>query len=166
MKSFGFTLVLTILLLFIGLFRSNAENTPHDKSEHKEVNKMQADPIEVNLKHIASETLKQIFEFSVKNNSNTGFFFCKYHTPFEGIRNDIFELKNETGDILEYLGEMVKRCPPEKKDFMQVEPGQIKKVEFFIDNQYELKPGQFTIKFRGGGISGLPDSQPHSFVIR
>lgn len=92
--------------------------------------------------------------------------FCTYHTPFEGIRNHIFEVRSGEA-VLPYRGMMAKRAPPTRADYRQLAPSRSTEwVEVDLREAYTLEPGVYTVRFLGGGISGLPDSAPVELTIR
>lgn len=101
----------------------------------------------------------------VTNTSGAKAEFCTYHTPFEGIRNDIFVVERD-GEELPYRGMMAKRAPPTKKDHRTLKPGaSITSEAVDLSETYALKSGTYTVRFRGGGVSGLPDSAPIELVV-
>lgn len=59
---------------------------------------------------------------TLTNTTNHSIEVLQYHTPFEGILGDIFELKFGV-DTLTYRGPMVKRLPPGDEDWLKVEAG-------------------------------------------
>lgn len=102
----------------------------------------------------------------VANTSDEKAEFCTYHTPFEGIRNNIFVVERK-GEELPYRGMMAKRAPPTKKDHRKLKPGSsVTSDPVDLAEVYELKKGSYTVRFRGGGVSGLPDSEPIELVVR
>ncbi|MES9902177.1 MAG: hypothetical protein ABW168_05775 [Sedimenticola sp.] len=84
--------------------------------------------------------------------------FCDYHTPFEGIRNDIFEVIDGNGNRVEYEGIMARRIKPSASNFKTVPPRSYVRVLFDLSRGYSLRPGYYTVRFSGNGISGLPAS--------
>lgn len=91
--------------------------------------------------------------------------FCTYHTPFEGIRNDIFVVQRGPG-TLDYQGKLAKRAPPGPEDHRTIAPGQSsRRVTVDLREGYELVPGTYRVRFAGSGISGLPDSNWVEFAI-
>ncbi|MCB9670766.1 MAG: hypothetical protein H6734_14895 [Alphaproteobacteria bacterium] len=91
--------------------------------------------------------------------------FCTYHTPFEGIRNDIFVVERD-GRELDYRGMMAKRAPPGPEDFRTVAAGgSVGPVTVDLSRGYALGPGTWSVRYRGTGISGLPDSNPVELVV-
>lgn len=103
---------------------------------------------------------------SVENTGADHGTFCTYHTPFEGIRNDIFIVERD-GEEVPYRGKMAKRAPPGPGDFLTLAPGARRgPVTVELATAYELTAGTYTVRYRGTGISGLPDSNPVQLVVR
>ncbi|MEJ2692306.1 MAG: hypothetical protein P8166_04410, partial [Candidatus Thiodiazotropha sp.] len=53
-----------------------------------------------------------ILTFILRNPTNGPRTFCDYHSPWEGIRNIIFEVIDRKGNEVPYMGEMVSRVGP------------------------------------------------------
>ena len=60
----------------------------------------------------------------VKNSTGKPQKLCTYHTLFEGLRNDIFDVKTGDGSKIDYRGMMAKRAPPGDDDFITLAPGE------------------------------------------
>lgn len=91
--------------------------------------------------------------------------FCDYHTPFEGIQNNIFTIYRGKKEV-EYQGKMKKRIPPTDKDYIKLKPGKSTKCSVELDGYDLSKKGSYTIQFTGNMISGLPGSNVVSFEIK
>jgi hypothetical protein len=104
--------------------------------------------------------------FVVQNPTGEGRTFCDYHTPFEGIRNNIFELVDAAGKQLEYRGVMAKRAAPDLNNYLVVPPKSKIQVTFDLSQGYgALAVGKYTLRFTGNGISGLPASNTITLTI-
>ncbi|WP_299326585.1 hypothetical protein [uncultured Maribacter sp.] len=102
----------------------------------------------------------------VKNISDSSAKFCKYHTPFEGIKNEIFEVV-KNGKEISYQGKLKKRSPPTKEDYINLRPGQSKTCKVSLNQEYNIEnKGTYRIRFLGSGISQLNDSNEITFEIR
>ena len=84
--------------------------------------------------------------------------FCDYHTPFEGIRNDILRIDNAKGEALDYRGMMAKRAAPGPDDYLTVQPNGARNVTFEVTDEYPITAGTFTVTFKGHSSNDLPDS--------
>lgn len=92
--------------------------------------------------------------------------FCRAHTPFEGLRNDIFVVLDADGAEVPYRGMMAKRAPPGPDDCFPVGGGRHHEAEVDLAPGYALQPGvTYTVRYRGSDISRLPDSEPVELPI-
>ncbi len=115
---------------------------------------------------LPSEEIPTAVRMEVANDSPVPIEFCRYHTAFEGLRNDIFEVRDPQGAVLEYRGPMAKRAAPEREDFFVVQPGRFHTAEVDLALGYALGGGQtYVVRYRGSEISGLPDSAPLELPI-
>lgn len=102
----------------------------------------------------------------VQNPTSTTKTFCDYHTPFEGLRNDIFEVGGAGGVALDYRGMMAKRAPPGDDDFLDVTAGQGRTSDpVDLLEGYALTAGTWTVRFSGNAISGLPASTTLTLTV-
>ena len=100
-----------------------------------------------------------LVEMTVSNPTDRALTFCRYHTPFEGLQNDIFAVSASIADI-EYRGIMKKRAPPGPEDYIRLEPGASKSATVDLSEGYTIPPGGYALSYRGTDISGLPHSGP------
>jgi hypothetical protein len=101
---------------------------------------------------------------TVENPTDGPLRFCRYHTPFEGIRNDIFSVSASIRDI-EYSGMMAKRAPPGEDDYITLAPGESKSATVDLSDGYDIPPGSYALSYRGTDISGLPSSGPLAISV-
>lgn len=114
----------------------------------------------------SSNTAELSLRLLVENPTDGRRQFCSYHTPFEGIRNDIFEVRDAQGNELQYQGKMAKRAAPGKGDFVLLKAGASKSVDFSLEDAYDFASGKYTIQFRGTDISMLPSSNTVTLELR
>lgn len=101
----------------------------------------------------------------VSNTAKEPRIFCIYHTPFEGILNDIFEGMTDEGAKIIYRGEMVKRIAPAPEHFLTLAPGETRTAVVNLRMGYDLPAGVIRVRFPGNAVSGLPPSAPLTFRI-
>ena len=66
------------------------------------------------------------------------------------------EIIDEQGNEALFTGPMAKRVmPPPAESYIQVPPHKSVSTIYNLAKNYSFKPGQYTIKYTGGGISGL-----------
>ena len=103
----------------------------------------------------------------VKNSTGKPQKFCTYHTLFEGLRNDLFEVKRADGTELDYRGMMAKRAPPDADDFITLASGEERTSDAVdVSEGYAFTAGTFSVVFTGGSISGLPASKAISITVK
>jgi hypothetical protein len=97
----------------------------------------------------AGEPVKVGFE--LRNPTAQALYVLDWHTPFEGLLNDIFQVTRlEGGEALSYSGPMLKRGDPSAEDYVTVGPGAAARAEAEVSLAYDLgKPGRYRIAFRG-----------------
>lgn len=105
--------------------------------------------------------------FNVHNTSSKTLKFCKWHTPFEGFMNSIFDIKNSKGEEARYKGIMAKRVmPPPADAYIDVAPDKTVTATIDLLKAYDLSaPGKYTIEYQSSGISGLEKVNKGSFTI-
>ena len=128
--------------------------------------KIDAEGLEVELKvqGVYKAGHEMMIEMTVSNPTSGQRTFCRYHTPFEGMRNDIFSVSASIRDV-EYRGIMAKRGPPGKGDFITLEPGASRSATVDLSKGYDIPPGSYALSYRGTGISGLPMSGPLGITV-
>ena len=105
------------------------------------------------------------FRLIVANPTERPRTFCDYHFPVEGIRNDLFELRDSRGREIPYRGIMAKRIPPGLNNFWTAPAGERVVMPVDISGAYSLQPGRYEIRFRGNAVSGLPASNTLELTI-
>ncbi len=102
---------------------------------------------------------------TVRNPTQRTLTFCRYHTPFEGLQNDIFSVSASIADV-PYQGMMKKRAPPGPEDFIAVPPGESRSATVDLAEGYTIPEGGFALSYRGTDISGLPQGGPVGISVR
>ncbi|NTX03233.1 MULTISPECIES: protease [Myxococcus] len=97
----------------------------------------------------AGEPVELVFKLT--NPTKEPLYVLKWHTPLEGIRNNIFTVtRADSAAELSYGGPMMKRGPPDASSYATIAPGE--SVEGTVDAAlaYGLQePGTYRITFRG-----------------
>jgi len=102
-----------------------------------------------------------LLQMQVHNPTTTAARFCTYHTLFEGLRNNILDVKDAAGVTVDYRGVMAKRAPPGREDFRTIAAGAtLVSDPVDVGEAYALPAGKGTIAFSGNSISGLSASAP------
>ncbi len=105
-----------------------------------------------------------MLHFVVRNVTKDEKTFCLYHTPFEGIQNDIFDVALE-GREIPYKGMMKKRVPPTINDHITLNSDEHSACSCELSGYSLKKSGLYSIQFPGNMISKLPSSNICEFRI-
>ncbi len=107
---------------------------------------------------------------TVRNDSASPQRFCVYftpfgQTPFEAIKNDLFEIVDAKKFGVEYRGVLARRAPPGPKDYITLASHAAKSATIDIKSAYPMSPGAYKIRQRGNDINLLPSSELVSFTV-
>ncbi|WP_338863517.1 protease [Myxococcus stipitatus] len=97
----------------------------------------------------AGEPVEVVFKLT--NPTKQPLYVLKWHTPLEGIRNDIFTVTRAgSAAPLGYGGPMMKRGPPDASSYATIAPGESVEARVDLSPAYGLdQPGTYHIAFRG-----------------
>ncbi len=92
--------------------------------------------------------------------------FCRYQTPFEGVVDDIFEVRAADGSELPFRGPILQTATCEKEDWFAVAPGRFHIAEVDLAEGYPLQVGQvYLVRYRGSDVSTLPPSDWLDLIV-
>lgn len=104
--------------------------------------------------------------FELRNPTDGTLYVLDWHTPLEGLLNDILLVTREDGDELSYSGPMLKRGDPQRDDYVALAPRATASASIEASLAYDLsKPGRYRLAFRGPLMdvatseSGLPHTR-------
>ena len=102
--------------------------------------------LEVDQANPAGEPV--LLHLTLGNTSGQAVEVLQYHTPFEGILGDLFEI--QYGDeSLTYRGPLVKRGPPMDEDWLLLESGGVLTAEVDLSKAWDLSSaGEYTLRLR------------------
>ena len=80
---------------------------------------------------------KQFLKFTLINNSDSRVYVLKWHTPFEGIRHNMFRISHGDKSAV-YLGILVKRGVPTPEDYLAVEPNSSLTTKIELTEFYDI----------------------------
>jgi hypothetical protein len=97
------------------------------------------------------------FRFTVYNNTDSTRSFCKWHTPFERLMSKYLDVRDESGQEVNYQGAMAKRMmPPPADSYITVNKGDSISVVTDLKEGYAIqKPGKYSVKYNSSEINGL-----------
>ena len=88
-------------------------------------------------------------EFSLENLTDDNLWVLKWHTPFEGVSNRIFDVTCD-GREAPYKGVMLKRGSPAETDYLMLAPHDKKTCAFDLASVYTLPAsGECRVRFEG-----------------
>lgn len=97
-----------------------------------------------------------MLSFTIVNHADTAQRFVKWETPFEPFLGKYLEIVNAEGAEAEFRGPMARRVmPPPAEAYIEVAAHDSVNTVFNAAKNYSLAPGAYTIKYTGGGVSGL-----------
>jgi len=95
----------------------------------------------------------------VSNPGDSPVSFCRYQTPFEGVVDDIFEVRTPDGAELPFRGPILQAATCEPEDWYAVQPGRFHTAEVDLAEGYPVQAGQvYMVRYRGSTTSTLPPS--------
>ncbi|MEN0055672.1 MAG: protease [Mucilaginibacter sp.] len=108
-----------------------------------------------------------LMKFTVYNNADSAQQFCKWHTPFEPLMSKYLEVKDQTGQEMQYQGAMAKRMmPPPASSYIKVNAKDSLSASVDLVKGYALKqPSKYTIIYVGENMSGLVVKDSISFIF-
>ncbi|MDJ1468848.1 hypothetical protein QNI19_03700 [Cytophagaceae bacterium DM2B3-1] len=97
-----------------------------------------------------------LLSFTVINHTDSAQRFCKWETPFEPRLGKYLEVIHENGTEAIFKGAMARRVmPPPAETYIEVAPHDSVRTVFNLPDNYAITTGQYTVKYSGGGVSGL-----------
>ena len=89
-----------------------------------------------------------LLQLTLGNTSGQAVEVLQYHTPFEGILGDLFEIQY-ADESLTYRGPLVKRGPPTDEDWLLLESGGVLTAKVDLSNAWDLRrAGEYTLRLR------------------
>lgn len=129
----------------------------------------EAPKLETHLRTVANNVTADSVQlsFTVINNADTAQQFCKWETPFEPRLGKYMEIIDQQGNEAQFTGAMARRVmPPPTESYIQVPPHDSVRIVFDLAKNYSLKSGQYTVRYIGGGISGLQSGNEIKISIK
>ncbi len=102
--------------------------------------------------------------FILTNHSDADLYILTWHTPFEGIANEIFRVERD-GEILPYEGPLVMRGDPTEEDYLFLAAGASASATVDLTTAYDLsEPGAYTIAYTAAllDVAGSEDARAES----
>ena len=97
-----------------------------------------------------------MLSFTIVNHADSAQRFVKWETPFEPFLGKYLEIMNTEGKEADFTGPMARRVmPPPAEAYIEVAAHDSVRTVFNAAKNYVLAPGDYTIKYTGGGVSSL-----------
>lgn len=94
--------------------------------------------------------------FTVINPTNQPQRFCKWDTPFDPGIGKYMDISDAQGNEPPFIGAMARRVmPPPPESYIEVPANDSLTTVFNLADSYSLENSRYTIRFIGGGMSGL-----------
>ncbi len=94
-----------------------------------------------------------VMRVTITNTSSSPQYVLKWHTPFGGVEDHLFDVKRDGVDV-PYLGRHYKRPAPTAKDYYVLKPGQsyTRKVE--LSGMYDMSvTGDYSVKYHAASVN-------------
>lgn len=148
-----------ILPVFLMIAFASCSSTNQTKQQVLTNSKSQLDTAlvaKLSLPEIINNGSAIEMAFTVYNPTNEVKTFCKWHTPFEPLMSKYLDITSAEGVEANYKGPMAKRMmPPPADSYLSIKPKDSLSVKVDLAKAYEIKAGNYTIKYNSGSISGL-----------
>lgn len=94
-----------------------------------------------------------VLRVTITNTSSKPQYVLKWHTPFAGIEDHIFEVKRDGVDV-PYLGAHYKRPAPTAKDYYVLKPGASHTSKVEISALYDMSvTGDYSIRYHAASVN-------------
>ena len=148
-----------ILTLFVAIAYAGCQNPkPQASANAEQKDTVQSGKLQVRIGVTgeAFTTDSVLLSFTVTNHADTTQRFCKWETPFEPRLGKYFDITNDKGEEPTFKGAMARRVmPPPAESYIEVPPHDSVRTVINLATNYAVTAGQYTIKYSGGGVSGL-----------
>ncbi len=113
-----------------------------------------------------SEDVPTAIRMEVSNPNAAAVPFRRSHTAFDGLSDNIFEIRTPDAVEVPYRGPMRMHAPPESEDWVLVQPGRFHVAEVYLLEGYALQAGTtYTVRYRASSVSTLPSSPWFEFFV-
>ncbi len=115
---------------------------------------------------LPSQEVPTGIRMELSNPGTTPVPFCRYQTPFEGVMDDIFEVRLADGTELPFRGPILQYAECESGEWFTVQPGRFHTAEVDLADGYPMQVGQtYMVRYRGSSVSTLPASDWLDLIV-
>lgn len=102
-----------------------------------------------------------LMKVTITNTSSTPQYILKWHTPFNGMEEALFEVKRD-GVEVPYLGAHYKRLAPTAKDYFLLKPGASHTSKVELSALYDMSvTGDYSVRYRSTAF-GMFSADPQA----
>lgn len=107
-----------------------------------------------------------VVRVTMTNTSSTPQYVLKWHTPFGGIEEALFEVKRDGANV-PYLGAHYKRPAPTAKDYYLLKPGASHTARVELSALYDMSvTGDYSIKYSAASYDLFDASKPDGAKVK
>jgi peptidyl-Lys metalloendopeptidase len=100
-----------------------------------------------------------VLRVTITNTSSKPQYVLKWHTPFAGIEDHLFEVKRDGVDV-PYLGRHIKRATPTAKDYYLLKPGASHTSKVEISSLYDMSvTGDYSVRYHAASYNTFLPSE-------
>ncbi len=94
-----------------------------------------------------------VMRVTITNTSSTPQYVLKWHTPFAGVEDHLFDVTRDGVDV-PYLGRHYKRPAPTAKDYYLLKPGQSHTRKVELSSMYDMSvTGDYSVKYHAASVN-------------
>ena len=94
-----------------------------------------------------------VMRVTITNTSSTPQYVLKWHTPFAGVEDHLFDVTRDGVDV-PYLGRHYKRPAPTAKDYYVLKPGQSHTSKVELSSMYDMSvTGDYSVKYHAASVN-------------
>ena len=139
------------------------DSTDSTKTETLKPAKLQTRLGTVNQAHTKDSAT---ISFTVINDADSVLQFCKWETPFEPRLGKFLEVTDSLGTEASFMGAMARRVmPPPAEAYISVPAHDSVSTLYNLAKNYSVSKGTYTVKYTGGGVSGLDSGNKVSIIV-
>lgn len=151
-------------LIVLTLLTACGKSEPQASSNMLPAEKSGDGKVLIHIEPLAEKTLdgrSHGVQYIVSNGTKERQRLLTWKLATQGVWDDLFEVRDESGRELPYVGPIAKRGAPTEEDFLNLPPGENRGVLVDVSEYYDMSaPGTYTIKLRRVPIEDVSELGP------